>query len=200
MRVGHIVATLKAVRRQHLMVAEDGGRRVRGLFSASPGRAPAGRGAADVRGRADVRGDRGRARAAERSAMRDRYREIYRGVPLGRSGALQHRAVGLPALGGGSRARRAALGRRVGRAARAHLSRDPAATANRLSNALAALGVARGDRVGAHPAAAARDRRRLPRLLPDGRDRGAAVVPLRARGARVPARRQRREGRDRRSA
>ena len=35
MRVGHIVATHKAVRRQHLMVAEDGGRRVRGLFSAS---------------------------------------------------------------------------------------------------------------------------------------------------------------------
>ena len=35
MRVGHIVATLKAVRRQHLMVAEDGGRAVRGLFSAS---------------------------------------------------------------------------------------------------------------------------------------------------------------------
>jgi CBS domain-containing protein len=35
MRVGHIVATHKAVRRQHLMVAEDGGRRVRGLFSLS---------------------------------------------------------------------------------------------------------------------------------------------------------------------
>ena len=35
MRVGHIVATLKAVRRQHVMVAEDGGMRVRGLFSAS---------------------------------------------------------------------------------------------------------------------------------------------------------------------
>ena len=35
MRVGHVVATHKAVRRQHLMVAEDGGRRVRGLFSAS---------------------------------------------------------------------------------------------------------------------------------------------------------------------
>jgi CBS-domain-containing membrane protein len=35
MRVGHVVATLKAVNRQHLMVAEDGGRRVRGLFSAS---------------------------------------------------------------------------------------------------------------------------------------------------------------------
>ena len=35
MRVGHIVATLKAVRRQHLMVSEEGGKRVRGLFSAS---------------------------------------------------------------------------------------------------------------------------------------------------------------------
>ena len=35
MRVGHIVATHKAVQRQHLMVAEDNGRRVRGLFSAS---------------------------------------------------------------------------------------------------------------------------------------------------------------------
>ncbi len=35
MRVGHIVATLKAVNRQHLTVAEDGGRRIRGLFSAS---------------------------------------------------------------------------------------------------------------------------------------------------------------------
>lgn len=35
MRVGHVVATLKAVGRQHLMVAEDDGRRVRGLFSAS---------------------------------------------------------------------------------------------------------------------------------------------------------------------
>lgn len=34
MRVGHIVTTLKAVRRQHVMVAE-GGTRVRGLFSAS---------------------------------------------------------------------------------------------------------------------------------------------------------------------
>ena len=35
MRVGHIVATLKAVGRKHLMVAEEGGRRIRGLFSAS---------------------------------------------------------------------------------------------------------------------------------------------------------------------
>lgn len=35
MRVGHIVATLKKVGRKHLTVAEDGGRRVRGLFSAS---------------------------------------------------------------------------------------------------------------------------------------------------------------------
>ena len=35
MRVGHIVATLKSVGRRHLMVAEDGGRRIRGLFSTS---------------------------------------------------------------------------------------------------------------------------------------------------------------------
>ena len=35
MRVGHIVATHKAVRRQHLMVAEEGGTLVRGLFSAA---------------------------------------------------------------------------------------------------------------------------------------------------------------------
>ena len=35
MRVGHIVETFKQVGRQHLIVAEEGGRRVRGLFSAS---------------------------------------------------------------------------------------------------------------------------------------------------------------------
>lgn len=35
MRVGHIVATLKSVRRQHLMVCDEGGARVRGLFSTS---------------------------------------------------------------------------------------------------------------------------------------------------------------------
>lgn len=35
MRVGHVVATHKAVRRQHIMVAEDDARRVRGLFSAA---------------------------------------------------------------------------------------------------------------------------------------------------------------------
>jgi CBS-domain-containing membrane protein len=35
MRVGHIVATMKATGRQHLLVAEDGGQRIRGLFSAS---------------------------------------------------------------------------------------------------------------------------------------------------------------------
>jgi CBS domain-containing protein len=35
MRVGHIVATLKATGRRHLTVAEDNGQRVRGLFSTS---------------------------------------------------------------------------------------------------------------------------------------------------------------------
>jgi CBS domain-containing protein len=35
MRVGHVVATFKAVGRRHLMVCEDNGQRVRGLFSVS---------------------------------------------------------------------------------------------------------------------------------------------------------------------
>jgi CBS domain-containing protein len=35
MRVGHVVATIRAVRRQHVMVSEDDGRRIRGLFSAT---------------------------------------------------------------------------------------------------------------------------------------------------------------------
>ena len=35
MRVGHIVATLKSVRRQHLLVSEADGKRVRGIFSAT---------------------------------------------------------------------------------------------------------------------------------------------------------------------
>ncbi len=35
MRVGHVVATLKAARRRHLTVAEDDGTRIRGIFSAS---------------------------------------------------------------------------------------------------------------------------------------------------------------------
>lgn len=35
MRVGHIVATHKAIGRQHILVSEEGGRRVRGLFSAA---------------------------------------------------------------------------------------------------------------------------------------------------------------------
>jgi CBS domain-containing protein len=35
MRVGHVVSTHRAVARQHIMVADEGGRRVCGLFSAS---------------------------------------------------------------------------------------------------------------------------------------------------------------------
>ncbi len=72
--------------------------------------------------------------------------------------------------------------------------------ANRLSNALAALGVGAGDKVAlilpqrpetvvAHIA-----------VVPARRDRGAAVVPVRPRGARVPAHRFRGQGRVRRSA
>ena len=60
--------------------------------------------------------------------------------------------------------------------------------ANRLSNALAALGVRARRQGRAHPAAAAGDRRRAHRRVPDRRGRGAAVVPVRSRGARIPAR------------
>lgn len=35
MRVGHIVETLKSVGRQHLIACDEGGRRVRGIFSTS---------------------------------------------------------------------------------------------------------------------------------------------------------------------
>jgi CBS domain-containing protein len=35
MRVGHVVATLKAARRRHLTVAEENGELIRGIFSAS---------------------------------------------------------------------------------------------------------------------------------------------------------------------
>jgi CBS domain-containing protein len=35
MRVGHVVATLKAARRRHLTVAEENGKVIRGIFSAS---------------------------------------------------------------------------------------------------------------------------------------------------------------------
>jgi CBS-domain-containing membrane protein len=35
MRVGHIVATLRSVGRQHLIASDEGGRRVRGIFSTS---------------------------------------------------------------------------------------------------------------------------------------------------------------------
>ena len=65
--------------------------------------------------------------------------------------------------------------------------------ANRLSNALARTRRAARRPRGDHPAATARDGHQLHGDLPDGRDRGAAVAPVRARRARVPAARCRRE-------
>lgn len=35
MRVGHVLATLREVHRQHVLVADDAGREIRGIFSAS---------------------------------------------------------------------------------------------------------------------------------------------------------------------
>ncbi len=59
--------------------------------------------------------------------------------------------------------------------------------ANRCANALAALGVGRGDKRRDHAAAAARNRDRAHRLLSAGRRRSSVVVPVRPRGARIPA-------------
>ena len=72
--------------------------------------------------------------------------------------------------------------------------------ANRLSNALAALGVRPRRQDRAHPPAAAGDRRRASRRLSARRRRRPAVVPVRSRGAVLPVDRFRREDRFRRSA
>ncbi len=79
--------------------------------------------------------------------MPDRYDELYRQLPLERSRALQHRAGLLRAVG----RRTARASRCTGRTSRARRAAycfwDIQQRANRLSNALAALGVKRGDRV-----------------------------------------------------
>ncbi len=122
-----------------------------------------------------------------------------RRAPLGRPGALQHRRRLLRPLGRGSRALRALLGRRSRRDRRVHVLGRAAAGQPPLQRARGAR--RRPRRQGrADPAAAPRDRHRPHRRLPARRGHGAAVVPVRARGARLPARRFRVEGRVRRSA
>ena len=118
----------------------------------------------------------------------DRYAEIYARVPLERARAVQHRAGVLQRAGRSDRARFALYWEDESGATAAYTFWDLQQQANRLSNALAALGVGRGDKRRADPAAAARDRGRAHRGLPDGRGRRAAVVPVRPRGARIPAR------------
>ena len=65
------------------------------------------------------------------------------------------------------------------------------AQANRLSNAFAALGIKRGDRVADHSAAVPRDRDRAPWLLSVRRHCDAPVGIVRARCARISAAGQR---------
>ena len=77
----------------------------------------------------------------------------------------------------------------------AHTFWDLQREANRLSNVLAGLGVSARRQGRADPAAAPRNGRRAHRRLSDGRDRGSAVVPVRTRRARIPARQFRSEGR-----
>ena len=80
-------------------------------------------------------------------------------------------------------------------AASAHTFWDLQREANRLSNVLTRSGRRARRPRRADPSAAPRNRRRAHRDLPDGRSRRSAVVPLRTRRARIPARRFRREGR-----
>ena len=190
MRVGHVVATLKKVGRKHLTVAEDGGRRVRGPFLGLADRAPAGHGAADLRGRELLRRRRGRARpiapcaiAIARSTTSFRWN-----VPPDfniahwtcRRWAGDRRRVALVWEDEAGRQRDLDV---LGACCKA---------ANRLSNALRVVRHRARRSRRPHPSAAPADARRLPRLLPDGRDRGAAFIPVRARRAGVPPRRQRR--------
>ena len=158
MRVGHIVATHKAVRRQHLMVAEEGGRRVRGLFSAVADRAPARRGAADHGGRADLRRHRG---GAGRARWRGPLPRGLRGASAGTSPRdfnIAHWP--LPPLGRGApTASRCYWEDESGETRALTLLRDLQQAANRaLQRARRTRRRARRPR-GDHPAAAPRDRR-----------------------------------------
>ena len=90
----------------------------------------------------------GAATAATKSRMAaDHYAEAPRRAPLGRSGALQHRARVLRPLGRGSFALRAVLGGRVRRARRAHVLGPAARGEPVVQCACAPLGVRRGDKV-----------------------------------------------------
>ena len=96
------------------------------------------------------------------------------------------------------RALRALLGGRVGRHRGVFVLGHPAGGEPPVERARRARREAR--RPGRdHPAAAARDRDRLRRRVPDGRDRAAALASVRSRRARVPHGARRSLGRDRRA-
>ena len=143
MRVGHIVATLKAVRRQHLMAADEGGRRVRGLFSTSRIARQLGVELHDERGGADVRRDR----SGPGALVPRPVRGGLPGLSLAGPRALQHRAVRMPPMGARRPDGARSLWEDESGATASFTFAQLLAGANRLSNALAALGVRRGDRV-----------------------------------------------------
>ncbi len=129
----------------------------------------------------------------------DRYAEIHAGhrwtVPAEFN--IAHACCGRWA---GDRARFALYWEDESGAASAHSFWDLQREANRLSNVLAGMGVGRGDKVALILPQRRETRRRAHRRLPDGRGGRAAVVPVRARRARVPDRELRSGRRDRRSA
>ena len=129
----------------------------------------------------------------------DRYDEICAAHRWSVPRAVQHRARVLHALGERPRALRALLGGRVGRDRRVHVLGPAAAREPPVQRARGA-GRARRRQGRADPSAAAGNGGRAHRRVSAGRHRRAAVVPVRPRRARVPARRFRGEGRVRRPA
>ena len=128
--------------------------------------------------------------------MGDRYREIYAGYRWSVPPDFNIAHYACRRWASDPRAHRAALGGRVRTVPHADLPRDTARRQSTLERA-ARAGHRPGRSRGTAAAAAPGNARRLRRLLPDGRDRRAAVVPVRPRCARVPPVPQRREGGDR---
>jgi len=129
--------------------------------------------------------------------MRDRYDELYRAfrwqVPerfnIAEACCRRHARGSPPLL--------PLLGGRVGRELGVDLLGPPAAGEPARECPRRARGEARRPRRH-HPSPAPRDRDRARRVLPDGRRGDAAVDPVRAGSARVPAAKQRDERRVRR--
>ena len=129
----------------------------------------------------------------------DRYAEIHRAYRWDVPARIFDRGGLLRPLGARPHALRAVLGRRVRRDGRLHVL-GPRAAGEPPRECAGRDGRCARRQGRADPSAAPGDRRRAHRDQPHRRGRGAAVVPVRARGARIPAARLGDEGRVRRSA